>query len=630
MLNENLKCITSIRHNEYYNMQNVIDSLYEQSKQNVIFTDLMDIILSEENILMAYRNIKNNTGSSTCGTDGLTISDIAKLSHEDVVNTVRFILVGSQHGYRPKPVKRCEIPKPDGTQRPLGIPCIWDRLIQQCIKQILEPICEAKFSRNSYGFRPDRCVAHAMHRYYQTMQIMHLHYVIEFDIKGFFDNVNHSKLIKQIWALGIHDKQLIYIIKKMLTAQIKMPDGTMITPTCGTPQGGILSPLLANIVLNELDKWVESQWEENPVCYKWKTRISNSGGLIKPGYRLMRSTKMKEMYIIRYADDFRIMCRTREDAENTKIAITKWLQERLKLSINEEKTKIVNVKKQYSHFLGFKVKVHSKSNKLVVTSHVADEVLDRITRDLKEQAKNIAHPRKGKNEIQEIISYNAKVMGMQNYYKLATEISEDFGLVNRKVMHTLESQLNHGKRDALKRKGRQLTPHEKKRYKNSKMLRYVSDQPIYPIGYVVHQKPLAQKRDVCRYTPEGRTLIHDNLSSQLILLTDIMNSVSHENSVELADNKISLYSAQHGKCAITGNVFESVHEIHCHHKIPQSKGGTDEYNNLILVHVDVHKLLHAVSEDTIRKYLQIINPSPSQLIKINELREKAGLNKILK
>ena len=162
------------------------------------------------------------------------------------------------------------------------------------------------------------------------------------------------------------------------------------------------------------------------------------------------------------------------------------------------------------------------------------------------------------------------------------------------------------------------------------MLRYVADQPIYPIGYVVHQKPLAQKRDVCRYTPEGRTLIHDNLSSQLILLTDIMNSASHENSVELADNKISLYSAQRGKCAITGSVFESVHEIHCHHKIPQSKGGTDEYNNLILVHVDVHKLLHAVSEDTIRKYLQIINPSSSQLIQINELREKAGLNKILK
>jgi group II intron reverse transcriptase/maturase len=258
---EKLLCVDNLRHAEYYGLQQSFDELYAKSKNGEEFMDLMTLILSRENILLAYRNIKTNTGSKTDGTDGLTIRDIGRLPPDKVVKRVQSIVTGSPHGYRPKAVRRKDIPKPyDPTKtRPLGIPCIWDRLIQQCIKQVMEPICEAKFSENSYGFRPNRSVEHAVARTYQLLQLSHLHYVIEFDIKGFFDNVNHSKLIRQIWAMGIHDKHLIYVLRKILTAQIKMPNGTLVTPDRGTPQGGIISPLLANIVLNELDHWVDSQ-----------------------------------------------------------------------------------------------------------------------------------------------------------------------------------------------------------------------------------------------------------------------------------------------------------------------------------------------------------------------------------
>lgn len=247
--NKNL-CVDDLRHAEYYGMQAIYDELYQKSLNGDSFPKLMSIILSRENILLAYRNIKANKGSYTAGTDKKNITDIGGMSPEEVVEKVRFIVTGSQHGYRPKPVRRKDIPKPNGKTRPLGIPCIWDRLIQQCIKQVLEPICEARFSNNSYGFRPNRSVEHAINRTYNMLQRINLHYVIEFDIKGFFDNVNHSKLIKQMWALGIQDKQLLFVIRRILTASIKMPDGSMIKPDRGTPQGGIISPLLANIVLN--------------------------------------------------------------------------------------------------------------------------------------------------------------------------------------------------------------------------------------------------------------------------------------------------------------------------------------------------------------------------------------------
>lgn len=300
----------SLRYNEYYGMQETFDELYAKSKKGEVFENLTSMVFSDENIKLAYRSIKSNRGSHTPGVDGKTIEDIKNLSEQEVVNSVRKIIYGP-HGYRPKPVKRVEIPKPNGKTRPLGIPCIWDRIIQQCIKQIMEPICEAKFSNNSYGFRPTRGTEHAIAATYHMLQLNKAYIAIEFDIKGFFDNVCHSKLIKQIWALNIHDKHLIWLIKRILKAQIKLPNGEIYTPQKGTPQGGIISPLLANIVLNELDHWIESQWQNNP--------IANKHGYLDPkrpnhvnkqyGYTVMRKTMLKEMYIIRYADDFVIFCK---------------------------------------------------------------------------------------------------------------------------------------------------------------------------------------------------------------------------------------------------------------------------------------------------------------------------------
>lgn len=588
----------------------------------------MDLILSRENILLAYRNMKANKGSCTPGTDNLTIESIGVLTPEEVIQQVRFIVSGSCHGYRPRPVRRKDIPKPNGSTRPLGIPCIWDRLIQQCIKQVMEPICEAKFSNNSYGFRPNRSVEHAVAASYRMMQLTKLHFVIEFDIKGFFDNVNHAKLMRQIWAMGIHDKHLIYVIRKILTAPIKMPDGINVYPTKGTPQGGIISPLLANIVLNELDHWIESQWSNNPVIEKRKAKIYPNGRIDRSnGYKIMHQTKLKEMYIVRYADDFRIFCRCRQDAERIKAAVAQWLQQRLKLEVSDEKTRIVNVKKKYSEFLGFKIRVHKKKNRYVVMSHMCDKAFQKQRQKLVNQAKNIAKPRDYYREEGEIRVYNSMVMGLHNYYRIATNINVDCSRLNRAVMIVLTNRLRTQSCNRLRKTGRPLTKTEQQVFGKSKMLRYVagSDEPIYPIGYIRCKNPMGKKRSINKYTPEGRIDIHDNLQINKRLLCDLMRQPLFGRSAEYADNRLSLFSAQWGKCGVTGRTFESAGDIHCHHITPRSKGGSDKYSNLVLVLKPVHKLIHASAPETIAYYLKLLNLDKSQVRKINHLREEAGL-----
>ena len=252
-----------IRNNEYYDTQKMFDNLYQRSSNNCMFKNLIKFIISSENILLAYRNIRKNKGSKTCGTNKNNIISIGKKNPKKLIEYVRSRL----ENFKPHSVRRKEIPKENGETRPLGIPTIEDRLIQQCILQVLEPICEAKFYNHSYGFRPNRSTRDAVARANFLTSRNDFQYVVDIDIKGFFNNVNHAKLLKQMWTLGIRDKNFICIISKMLKAEI-IGEGI---PDKGVPQGGLLSPLLANIVLNEFDWWIASQWE----YFKMKNEYSS-------------------------------------------------------------------------------------------------------------------------------------------------------------------------------------------------------------------------------------------------------------------------------------------------------------------------------------------------------------------
>ena len=205
-----------IRNSEYYDMQSVFDELYAGSAKGQHFTDLVKIIARPENIKLAYRNIRKNSGSKTAGVDHKTISDLNKWKEPALVAHVQRKL----DWYMPNAVRRVEIPKDNGKTRPLGIPTIMDRLIQQCILQVLEPICEAKFFKRSNGFRPNHSTENAIAQAERMIQNIGCHYVVDIDIHSFFDNVNHGKLLKQMWALGIRDKKLLSVLSAMLKAEV--------------------------------------------------------------------------------------------------------------------------------------------------------------------------------------------------------------------------------------------------------------------------------------------------------------------------------------------------------------------------------------------------------------------------
>ena len=162
-------------------------------------------------------------------------------------------------------------------------------------------------------------------------------------------------------------------------------------------------------------------------------------------------------------------------------------------------------------------------------------------------------------------------------------------------------------------------------YGKSEQLRYIaqSKEPIYPISYVQCKNPMSQRRKVCAYTAAGRSEIHDDLRINTFLLLQLMREPTYSRSTEYADNRISLFSAQWGKCAVTGKKFQCISEIHCHHKKPKGIGGSDKYENLVLVLAPVHELIHAVDEDTIRSYLTALKLDTSQLTKLNKLRTLA-------
>ena len=567
----------------------------------------------EENIRLAYRNLKKNSGSMTAGVDGKTIEDIKSLKESAVISEVRKKL----DDYKPQSVRRVFIPKSNGKQRPLGIPTIWDRLIQQCILQVLEPICEPKFHNHSYGFRPNRGSHHAISRCVSMINMYKHYYCVDIDIKGFFDNVNHGKLLKQLWTLGIRDKRLICIISKILKSEIK---GEGI-PTKGTPQGGIISPLLSLVVLNELDWWISNQWET--YIPNGVRNGKNRGS--KGWYQYAKNyTKMKDGYIIRYADDFKIMCRTYHEAQRYYHATVKFLSKRLKLDISPEKSKVVNMKRNSSQFLGFKIKVIPKGNTrygYIAKTDMSLKSIKNAKKNLKDRIKKIQH----NTTVDNICNYNSTILGIHNYYNIATNIYNNMSDISYSLLAPIRIRLKSISKTIPFSQTDKEFKSKTVGIRDDSSIVVIGEMPLLPIRGVHHRNPMNFSQNICNYTVEGRAKIHKEnkyvTREERLIITANRN---RNETIEFNDNCLSALSSQRGKCYILGEKVNP-NEIICIRKKSKEFGGNDTYRNIALIHEKTIDLLKTTENDILIKLKSEFNLKGKQLKKINEIRIINGL-----
>jgi RNA-directed DNA polymerase len=352
-----------------------------QQQKQALTKPLMEEICSKENMNRAYKRVISNKGAP--GIDGMRVDELSnwiKVNKESLLNR---LLDGT---YSPQPVKKVMIPKPNGGERMLGIPTVIDRLIQQAILQVIEPIIDPHFSSNSYGFRSGKS-AHQALKAAQEYVADKRTYVVDIDIEKFFDRVNHDMVMVRL-AKYVKDKRLLQIIGKFLRAGI-MDGDTYIKRVEGTPQGGALSPILANILLDDLDKELENR-----------------------GHKFCR-----------YADDCNVYVRSKPAAERVLESLKKYIENKLKLQVNPNKSDAIKATK--CTFLGYKF---GRKASLVAS--------ERSLKELKRKVRNLTSRTLGRKLDSVIADINLILRGWMGYFHLdkrKTIYAETDGWIRRRI-----------------------------------------------------------------------------------------------------------------------------------------------------------------------------------------------------
>ena len=483
-------------------LREIQDKLYQHSKETrdaggrPTFKGLLEIMSAETTITTAIHNIKSNRGSETPGVDSKTMRrDYLQRSHSWVIRDIQSAF---KH-FEPQKIRRVYIDKPGKTEkRPLGIPTIRDRIVQECMRIVLEPIFEAQFFAHSYGFRPMRDAPMALERANCITHNTGYYWIVEGDISKCFDRIDHAILLKRLYHMGVKDRRVLQIIKAMLKAGVM--DECEVNKE-GTPQGGLISPLLANVYLDIMDEWISRQWENKKTQFPYGRQDSKRTALRK-------RTNLTPGYLVRYADDFVIITDTRAHAEAWKARLQTFLHSKMKLTLSQEKTLITDIRKKYIKFLGYEFKmVRGKARRGYITRTIPDRGrLKRKVDQIAEEIKNIPECYSREQLIGEINRINSKVRGIIQYNQCCTWVNIAMKKHGRRLQLAAKRRLKQYKGKWIPANQTQNLPHIHEQYKQK--IPSVKYRDIY-IGFTAltfcrweqtHSKNQAETP----YTEDGR------------------------------------------------------------------------------------------------------------------------------